>query len=126
MVKGENLIHGECTNSKLWLIDLAGSERVAKTDVQGERLQEALFINKSLSALGDVISALAKKTRHIPFRYLNFSAFLKLVFNCSFHCWLYDCFFFKFQEFEADTLASRLTKYVSYFFTRMVESFALF
>ena len=81
MVKGENLIHGECTNSKLWLIDLAGSERVAKTDVQGERLQEALFINKSLSALGDVISALAKKTRHIPFRYLNFSAFLKLVFN---------------------------------------------
>ena len=81
MVKGEKLIHGECTNSKLWLIDLAGSERVAKTDVQGERLQEALFINKSLSALGDVISALAKKTRHIPFRYLNFSAFLKLVFN---------------------------------------------
>ena len=71
MVKGENLIHGECTNSKLWLIDLAGSERVAKTDVQGERLQEALFINKSLSALGDVISALAAKTPHIPFRYLN-------------------------------------------------------
>ena len=81
MVKGENLINGECTKSKLWLIDLAGSERVAKTDVQGERLQEALFINKSLSALGDVISALEKKTRHIPFRYLNFSTFLKLVFN---------------------------------------------
>ena len=75
MVKGENLINGECTKSKLWLIDLAGSERVAKTDVQGERLQEALFINKSLSALGDVISALEKKTRHIPFRYLNFSTF---------------------------------------------------
>jgi len=34
-------------------------------------------------------------------------------------------FFFKFQEFEADTLAARLTKYVSYFFIRMVESFAL-
>ena len=81
MVKGEKLIHGECTKSKLWLIDVAGSERVAKTDVQGERLQEALFINKSLSALGDVISALEKKTRHIPFRYLNFSTFLKLVFN---------------------------------------------
>ena len=81
MVKGENLINGECTKSKLWLIDLAGSERVAKTDVQGERLQEALFINKSLSALGDVISALEKKTRHIPFRYLNFNTFLKLVFN---------------------------------------------
>ncbi|CAN6348520.1 unnamed protein product [Urochloa humidicola] len=68
MVKGENLINGECTNSKLWLIDLAGSERVAKTDAQGERLKEAQNINKSLSALGDVISALATKTPHIPFR----------------------------------------------------------
>ena len=81
MVKGENLIHGECTKSKLWLIDVAGSERVAKTDVQGERLQEAQNINKSLFALGDVISSLATKTMHIPFRYLNFSAFLRLVFN---------------------------------------------
>ena len=71
MVKGENLIDGECTKSKLWLIDLAGSERVAKTDAQGERLKEAQNINKSLSALGDVISALAAKTPHIPFRYLN-------------------------------------------------------
>ncbi|RLM97678.1 kinesin-like protein KIFC3 isoform X1 [Panicum miliaceum] len=68
MVKGENLINGECTKSKLWLIDLAGSERVAKTDAQGERLKEAQSINKSLSALGDVISALATKTPHIPFR----------------------------------------------------------
>ncbi|ONM32818.1 Di-glucose binding protein with Kinesin motor domain [Zea mays] len=68
MVKGENLMNGECTKSKLWLIDLAGSERVAKTDAQGERLKEAQNINKSLSALGDVISALATKTSHIPFR----------------------------------------------------------
>lgn len=73
MVKGENLINGECTKSKLWLIDLAGSERLAKTDAQGERLREAQNINKSLSALGDVISALATKTPHIPFRYVNFS-----------------------------------------------------
>ncbi|XP_020518630.1 kinesin-like protein KIN-14R [Amborella trichopoda] len=68
MVRGENLINGECTRSKLWLVDLAGSERVAKTDVQGERLKEAQNINKSLSALGDVISALATKSPHIPFR----------------------------------------------------------
>ncbi|NP_001316441.1 uncharacterized protein LOC100193929 [Zea mays] len=61
-------MNGECTKSKLWLIDLAGSERVAKTDAQGERLKEAQNINKSLSALGDVISALATKTSHIPFR----------------------------------------------------------
>ncbi|CAL4890923.1 unnamed protein product [Urochloa decumbens] len=68
MVKGENLANGECTKSKLWLIDLAGSERVAKTEVQGDRLKETQNINKSLSALGDVISALATKNSHIPFR----------------------------------------------------------
>ncbi|KAH0875719.1 hypothetical protein HID58_073081 [Brassica napus] len=68
MVKGENLLNGECTKSKLWLVDLAGSERVAKTEVQGERLKETQNINKSLSALGDVIYALANKSSHIPFR----------------------------------------------------------
>ncbi|PWA47051.1 kinesin motor domain-containing protein [Artemisia annua] len=68
MVKGENLVNGECTRSKLWLVDLAGSERVAKTEVQGERLKETQNINRSLSALGDVISALATKSSHIPFR----------------------------------------------------------
>ncbi|XP_071735388.1 kinesin-like protein KIN-14R [Rutidosis leptorrhynchoides] len=68
MVKAKNLINGECTNSKLWLVDLAGSERLAKTDAQGDRLKEAQNINRSLSALGDVISALANKSSHIPFR----------------------------------------------------------
>ncbi|XP_077253842.1 kinesin-like protein KIN-14Q [Tasmannia lanceolata] len=68
MVKGENLVNGECTRSKLWLVDLAGSERIAKTDVQGDRLRETQNINKSLSALGDVISSLATKSPHIPFR----------------------------------------------------------
>ncbi|XP_020220094.1 kinesin-like protein KIN-14Q [Cajanus cajan] len=68
MVKGENLLNGECTRSKLWLVDLAGSERVAKTEVHGDRLKETQNINRSLSALGDVISALATKSSHIPFR----------------------------------------------------------
>ncbi|KAG2544031.1 kinesin-like protein KIN-14E isoform X3 [Panicum virgatum] len=67
-VKAKNLLNGECTSSKLWLVDLAGSERLAKTDVQGERLKEAQNINRSLSALGDVISALATKSIHIPYR----------------------------------------------------------
>ncbi|CAN1841437.1 Kinesin-like protein KIN-14Q [Linum perenne] len=68
MVKGENLLNKECTRSKLWLVDLAGSERVAKTEVQGERLKETQNINRSLSALGDVIFSLATKSPHIPFR----------------------------------------------------------
>ncbi|KAK3022736.1 hypothetical protein RJ639_045601 [Escallonia herrerae] len=67
-VKAKNLMNGECTKSKLWLVDLAGSERLAKTDVQGDRLKEAQNINRSLSALGDVISALATKNSHIPYR----------------------------------------------------------
>ncbi|CAK7347285.1 unnamed protein product [Dovyalis caffra] len=68
MVRAKNLVNGECTTSKLWLVDLAGSERLAKTEVQGERLKEAQNINRSLSALGDVISCLANKSSHIPFR----------------------------------------------------------
>ncbi|KAB1211060.1 Kinesin-4 [Morella rubra] len=68
MVRAKNLMNGECTKSKLWLVDLAGSERLAKTEVQGERLKEAQNINRSLSALGDVISALATKSSHIPYR----------------------------------------------------------
>ncbi|KAK3200268.1 hypothetical protein Dsin_023683 [Dipteronia sinensis] len=67
-VKGENLINGQKTRSHLWLVDLAGSERVGKIEVEGERLKESQFINKSLSALGDVISALATKSGHIPYR----------------------------------------------------------
>ncbi|KAM0896676.1 hypothetical protein ACQ4PT_023046 [Festuca glaucescens] len=68
MVRAKNLINGECTRSKLWLVDLAGSERLAKTDAQGDRLKEAQNINRSLSALGDVISALASRSSHIPYR----------------------------------------------------------
>lgn len=49
-------------------MDLAGSERVGKTEAQGERLKEAQFINKSLSALGDCIHALATCSAHVPFR----------------------------------------------------------
>lgn len=79
MVKAKNLINGECTKSKLWLVDLAGSERLAKTDVQGDRLKEAQNINKSLSALGDVISALANKSSHIPYRSLYFCSLLFLL-----------------------------------------------
>jgi hypothetical protein len=46
---------------------LAGSERLNTTKVEGERQKETLAINKSLSALADVISAL-KENRFVPYR----------------------------------------------------------
>lgn len=53
---------------KLNLVDLAGSERVGKSGAEGSRLREAQHINKSLSALGDVIAALRSRQGHVPFR----------------------------------------------------------
>lgn len=54
---------------KLNMVDLAGSERQSKTGAKGKRLKEATKINLSLSALGNVISALVDgKSTHVPYR----------------------------------------------------------
>ncbi|XP_061700068.1 kinesin-like protein KIF3B [Syngnathoides biaculeatus] len=54
---------------RLNMVDLAGSERQSRTGARGERLREAAKINLSLSALGNVISALAdRKGGHVPYR----------------------------------------------------------
>uniref|UniRef100_A0A672H5Z2 Kinesin motor domain-containing protein n=1 Tax=Salarias fasciatus TaxID=181472 RepID=A0A672H5Z2_SALFA len=54
---------------KLNLVDLAGSERQSKTGATGDRLREATKINLSLSALGNVISALVDgRSKYIPYR----------------------------------------------------------
>ncbi len=107
-IKGKDEITGTAFNGRIVLVDLAGSERVKKTAAEGERLkvrliksyactflflmthfplsfyhcvlslQEAQNINKSLSALGDVIAALTSKNRaHIPFRNSKLTYLLK-------------------------------------------------
>ncbi|EMS66550.1 Kinesin-4 [Triticum urartu] len=60
--------NGSTSRGCLHLIDLAGSERVERSEATGDRLKEAQHINKSLSALGDVIFALAQKNAHVPYR----------------------------------------------------------
>ncbi|KAJ1285356.1 hypothetical protein BS78_03G273000 [Paspalum vaginatum] len=67
-VRGVDLKSGSTSRGCLHLIDLAGSERVERSEAIGDRLKEAQYINKSLSALGDVIFALAQKNAHVPYR----------------------------------------------------------
>jgi hypothetical protein len=55
-------------NGKILLCDLAGSERLKKSEVTGEQKKESIEINKSLTALGDVIEALTKNEKQIPYR----------------------------------------------------------
>merc|ERR550514_1751178 len=59
---------GQVIYGKITLCDLAGSERPKKSGVQGDALKEAVEINKSLSALGDVIAALCANQKQIPYR----------------------------------------------------------
>uniref|UniRef100_A0A8C5SGN7 Kinesin-like protein n=1 Tax=Laticauda laticaudata TaxID=8630 RepID=A0A8C5SGN7_LATLA len=67
-VRGTDCSTGIKTTGKLNLVDLAGSERVGRSGAEGSRLREAQYINKSLSALGDVIYALRSRQSHVPFR----------------------------------------------------------
>lgn len=68
-VNQRNVSDGTKTEGKLVLVDLAGSEMVRKTNASGQQLEEAKTINKSLSALGQVINALTdEKSSHIPYR----------------------------------------------------------
>jgi kinesin family protein 5 len=74
-------------------VDLAGSEKVKKTGATGQTLEEAKKINKSLSALGNVINALTSSEKHIPYRDSKLTRLLQdsiggnskttLIVNCS-------------------------------------------
>ncbi|XP_074337855.1 kinesin-like protein KIN-1 [Apium graveolens] len=70
-VKQEVTVDKRIKYGKLMLVDLAGSEKVEKTGAEGRILEEAKNINKSLSALGNVVNAMTGplgKGSHIPYR----------------------------------------------------------
>lgn len=78
---------------KLNLVDLAGSEKVEKTGAEGRVLEEAKTINKSLSALGNVINALTcgptGRGNHIPYRDSKLTRILQdalVGYLSNFHC----------------------------------------
>merc|ERR1712190_158057 len=68
LVESVNRKSKQVSTGKLTLCDLAGSERLKKSEVSGDQMKEAQSINKSLTALGDVIEALTKNAKHIPYR----------------------------------------------------------
>ncbi|XP_057809328.1 kinesin-like protein KIN-14E [Salvia miltiorrhiza] len=68
IIESTNLQSQSVSRGKLSFVDLAGSERVKKSGSSGDQLKEAQSINKSLSALGDVIGALSSSNQHIPYR----------------------------------------------------------
>lgn len=90
----KNMETGSSKSGQLFLVDLAGSEKVGKTGATGQLLEEAKKINKSLSALGNVINALTDgKSTHIPYRDSKLTRILQeslggnsrttLIVNCS-------------------------------------------
>ena len=75
-------VEAEVNFAKLSLIDLAGSERATSTGNKGARMQEGAAINKSLLALGNCITALAKavgpnEKPYIPYRDSKLTRLLK-------------------------------------------------
>ena len=66
---GGGLTREQIVKAKINLVDLAGSERADKTGGNADRLKEGQSINKSLSALGDVMAALSEGGKaFVPYR----------------------------------------------------------
>ena len=93
-VQQRNTENGASKSGCLYMVDLAGSEKVGKTGASGQTLEEAKKINKSLSALGMVINALTDgKSSHVPYRDSKLTRILQeslggnsrttLIVNCS-------------------------------------------
>jgi kinesin family member 5 len=88
---------GPSKTSRLFLIDLAGSEKISKTGAEGKVLEEAKKINLSLTNLGNVIKALSERKGqgHVPYRNSKLTKILReslggnskttLIVTCSPH-----------------------------------------
>ncbi|OAG30765.1 hypothetical protein NEDG_02159 [Nematocida displodere] len=72
-----NATHHESISGALCIVDLAGSERLGHSLAQGLRMKEAVEINKSLTALGDVVVAISSQAQHIPYRNSKLTQILK-------------------------------------------------
>ena len=68
MMDVKDIHTGGVITGKLTLVDLAGSERVKKSEAKGQAMEEAKAINKSLSSLGNVVSAINAQSKHVPYR----------------------------------------------------------
>src|SRR3989338_6816592 len=77
LILHQKLPDGSTKMGRLNLADLAGSEKVGKTNAVGNTLEEAKKINQSLSALGNCISAITKGLKHIPYRDSKLSFILR-------------------------------------------------
>ena len=77
------------TRSTLHVIDLAGSERITKSQNTNEKIKkEALSINLSLHSLSNVLSSIANRSNHIPYRDSKLTHFLKDSLNESYNIML--------------------------------------
>ena len=89
-----NIITESSKTGKIYFVDLAGSEKMAKAGIEGNaQLKEAQNINKSIMTLGMVINALTKGAKHVPYRdskltrvlqeSLGGNSLTNLIINCS-------------------------------------------
>jgi kinesin family protein C2/C3 len=74
---GHNRLLNKSTSAKLHLIDLAGSERINRSGVEGDALEESISINSSLHALGNCIEQRAQKRGHVSYRDSKLTLLLK-------------------------------------------------
>jgi len=76
-IEGYNTITKESIQGLLNFIDLAGSEKLERAGVKGDKAKETIFINTSLSALKDVFTALATNAKYVPYRHSKLTYILQ-------------------------------------------------